>query len=134
MKKILTPRLQDRFAYLVRVYLEENNLGQGTLAANLGIQRTHLNMLLNSKRILSAHYLEPFLIGGMMAVKDIYDGKPETSREAKFWATMDVASRKALIDNIIEIESMGGDVEEITKLWLMIKKKGYDPKVTADIK
>ena len=113
MRRINLSRLQKRFEYLVRSYLESNDLTQGELADTIGIQRTHLNLLLSGKRPLSAYYIFQFIRTGVFKMSEINDGKADTEREQKFWKTASEAENIALLAKIANLREKGIDVEAL---------------------
>jgi len=124
MKRLLLGRLNGRFRKLVLAYLQKYETNQKLLADWMGIQESVLSELLreDSRRAVSAYYLEMFIRKGVFTVAEIDDGKRESDKERAFW------ERVAKIDKInqllAEAERLG--VEVIPPLQSMIdavKKK-----------
>jgi len=63
MKSINLKRLQGRYITLVNSYLNKEKISQKELANKIGQNESILCDLLNNKRVLSALYLLPALIG-----------------------------------------------------------------------
>jgi len=110
VRRLVLDRLQTKFASLVERYMDENGLNQGELANQIGIQRTHLNLLLSGKRQLSAYYVFNFIRCGVFKVDQLYDGKSETAREKDFWSTAREAENIALLSRIAKLREKGIDV------------------------
>ncbi len=86
-KRLTLDRLRPRFIALVQKYMDKNKLNKSEMAKLVAMQRTHLSSLMNNSadRPLSAYYLQKFIQRGIITVKEIYDGKAESDREADFW-------------------------------------------------
>lgn len=114
MKRLDLNRLSGRFSKLVNKYMRDNDLSQTDIAKLVGMQRTHLNNLLNQSgdRPLTGYYILKFLSKGVFTVKQIYDGKPVDQKESEFWRTAREAENMALLSFIAQIrEKKGVDVE-----------------------
>jgi plasmid maintenance system antidote protein VapI len=114
MKKIDLSRLHARFGVLLERYMAGHRLKQGQVAKCIGMQRTHLNALINAKRPLSAHHLIKFIIRGIVKVSDIKDDcheRPE--REMEFWAVATEAENISLLKKIARLRQHGVDVERL---------------------
>ena len=118
MKKIIIERLWDRFIFLVKKYLKENQLTQGQLAEIVDMQRSHLCALLNKapKRKLSVYYLFKFIQKGIIKVSEIYDEKAENKREIDFWKQAREAENMNLLAKIARIREHGTDVEKFLEI------------------
>ena len=114
-KKIVITRLQKKFSQLVKAYLKQEGLSQSQLAKMVGIQRTHLNALLNCspKRKLSAYYLFQFIKKGVLRVEEICDGKANTEKEVEFWKQAKEAENLALLGKIARLREKGIDVQDL---------------------
>ena len=110
-KRLLIPRLQDRFISLVEYYLDRNRLTQYELAEYVGIPSSHLSNLLHKKRTLSASYILNFIVKGVFMANELYDGRALTETEKEFWTTVDAFQRIKLLHKIVSAEKMGLDVE-----------------------
>ena len=118
MKKINLVRLWDKFIVLVLAYMKENDLTQGQLAKIVGMQRTHINALLNRyhKRPLSGYYLLKFISKGIITVKQIYDSEEETEREEDFWNQAKEAENYKLLAKIARIRKSGTDIDKFLEI------------------
>ena len=114
MKKINISRLQDRFIQLVTAYMQEHGMTQQDLAKTVGIQRTHVNALLNSAcdRPLTAYYLWKFIMKGVVKVSDIQDGKETDGREKDFWETASEVGNIATLKKIAKLRKAGFDIDK----------------------
>jgi len=126
VKRLTLERLQDRFMGLIQRHLDENDQTQGELAEQLQMQRTHLNMLLNGTRPLSAYYVMKCIQRGVFKVADIYDGNATTKREEEFWATASEAENHALLHRIARLRRKGIDVDSY--LNIIDPESNGDPK------
>ena len=115
MKRLILNRIWDRFVCLVKKYMKENDLTQKQMAELIGIQRPHLNNLLNKnpKRQLSAYYVWLFLRRRIFTVTEIYDGQAETERESEFWETADEGSNFKILGKIARLRKKGIEIEKI---------------------
>jgi len=113
MKRLMLDRLHSKFTKLVKDYMQKEGVNQGELADLVGIQRTHLNMLLNGNRPLSGYYIFMFLKNGVFAVNDIYDGKSDNQREQDFWAGATEATNLALLVRIARLRKKGIDINAL---------------------
>jgi ribosome-binding protein aMBF1 (putative translation factor) len=66
MKSLNLKRLQGRYITLVNSYLNKEKISQKELANKIGQNESILCDLLNNKRVLSALYLLPALIGAFL--------------------------------------------------------------------
>ena len=112
-KRILLDRLLPRFVALCKAYMENEGINQGKLAVRVGIQRSHLNAILNGGRSLSAYYLHLFVRQGIIGVKQIYDEKPESERESEFWETAEESENFKLLGKLARLRKIGIDIEDI---------------------
>jgi hypothetical protein len=114
MKKINISRLQDRFIQLVTAYMQEHGMTQQDLAKTVGIQRTHVNALLNSAcdRPLTAYYLWKFIMKGVVKVNDIQDGKGTDGREKDFWEMASEVENIATLKKIAKLRKAGFDIDK----------------------
>ena len=110
VRRLIIDRLQGRFEVLINKYLEKEGISKGDLARIVGIQQTHLSLLLHRKRPLSGYYLFQFIRSGIFKVADIYDNKPESEREADFWRMASEAENISLLNRIAKIRAKGVDV------------------------
>jgi len=118
MKKILLTRLWDKFISIVLAYLEKENMTQQELADLVGMQRSHLNALLNKSpgRPLSAYYLLKFIRVGVVKVSQIYDKKATDEREVDFWKQAKEAANLKLLAKIARIREKGIDIDKFLDL------------------
>jgi transcriptional regulator with XRE-family HTH domain len=114
-KKLILTRLHPRFSFLMREYIFKHGMTQQALADKVGMQRSHLNALLMGKetRPLSAYYLFKFILKGVIMVTEIYDGAPDSDREADFWDTAKESENIALLKRIARMRKKGYDIEKI---------------------
>lgn len=113
MKRIDLTRLQPKFSGMVVSYLKSNRIIQAELAERVGIQRGHLNEIINGRRKLSAYYLMKFIREGIVKVADINDNQATVEREKSFWQQASEAENYATLKKIAELRNLGGNVEEI---------------------
>jgi hypothetical protein len=87
MRRINLERLQPNFKVLVTRYLRKNKMKKVSLSWAVGIPRQHLSNLLSPvrSRKLSAYYVFKFITRNVFSVRQIYDHRPESQREARFW-------------------------------------------------
>lgn len=116
MKNINLHRLQSRFIQNMIQFSRDNKFTHKALAAKIRQNESILCDILNNKRVLSALYLLPALEGGIMTVDDIYDGQPETPREAAFWARQRNTENPELMKLANRIIDAGGDPIAILEL------------------
>ena len=118
MKKIIIIRLWDKFIFLIKRYLKENNLTQGQLAEIVDMQRSHLCALLNKSpgRKFSAYYLFKFIQKGIIEVSEIHDEEEENDREVNFWKMATEAENSKLLAKIARIREQGHDVDKFLEL------------------
>jgi len=115
MKKILLIRLWDDFIYLIKKHLEYHEMTQQELADLVGMQRSHLNALLNKSehRPLTAYYLLKFIRKGIIKLEDIMDEKATDEREIEFWLQAKEAENLKLLGKIARLRKKGVDIEGI---------------------
>ena len=113
MKRLDLVRLQPKFSFLAASYLKQHRITQTELAAKIGMQRGHVNELINGKRKLSAYYLMKFIKEGIVKVAEIKDGKIESEREESFWNQASEAENYDTLKQIAELRKLGGNVKEI---------------------
>lgn len=116
MKKILIPRLQNRFFELVDIYLQKNDINQKQLAEMVGIKQSHLSALKpnakkKSKRILSMNYIFKFILKGVFRMEDIYDGKAKSEREKEAWELCELCENIPFLKKINKASKLGCDIE-----------------------
>jgi len=116
MKKILVPRLQNRFYELVDIYMKRNDINQKQLAEMVGIKESHLSALKpkakkKSKRILSMNYIFRFILKGVFRMEDIYDGKAENEREEEAWELCEMCENIPFLKKINKARKLGCDIE-----------------------
>lgn len=118
MKKILLIRLWNIFIRLVKKYMAEHNFTQQEMADLVGMQRSHLNALLNKSpgRPLSAYYLLKFIRKGVVAVHEINDDKATAKRERDFWSQAREAENLKLLSKIARIREQGVDFEKFLEI------------------
>ena len=119
MKKIDLTRLSDKFAESVREYISEHDLTQQQVADKVGMQRSHLNALLNKSpnRPLTAYYLLKFIRVGVIKVEQIYDEDEATDREIDFWKQAREAENNHKLSGKIErIREKGVDFEKFLEI------------------
>lgn len=109
MKCIDLSRIQSAFIRKAKDYLAKHEMTKKALAAKIGQHQSICNDLINNKRGLSALYLLPYLEGGIMTASEIYDGKPQTEKERKWWARQLLMENPRLIDAAARVEAAGGD-------------------------
>jgi len=114
MKKINVSRLQKTFVALIKEYMKKRNLNQGQMAKMVGIQRPHLNALLNfsPERPLTAYYLWRFLRRGILSVSQIKDDKVESERELEFWETASEAENLDFLRRIAVLRKKQVDLDK----------------------
>ena len=114
MKKINICRLQEKFAKLVNDYLADNQINQEQLAKLVGLQRSHVNALLNLSptRPLTAYYLWKFIVKGVVKVKDIKDDANINGREKEFWDMASEAENIATLKKIAALRRAGFDIDK----------------------
>lgn len=115
MKRLDLSRLNFRFTKLVRAYMQDNDMSQKDIAEVVGMQRTHLNALLNQsgERPLTGYYVLKFLSKGIFGVKQIYDGKAKDEKEKDFWKTANEAENIGLLQRIARLREKGIDIDAI---------------------
>jgi len=118
MKKILLTRLWTVFVQLVNKYMSDHNMTQQELADLVGMQRSHLNAMLNKapSRPLSAYYLLKFIRKGVITVAQIKDGQIESDREQEFWDQAKEAENLKLLSKIARIRQQGIDFEKFLEI------------------
>ena len=118
MKKIKLIRLWNLFITLVGKYMADNGITQQELADKVGMQRSHLNALLNKSenRPLTAYYLLKFIRAGVISVNQIKDDKAETDREKEFWMQAKEAENLKLLGKIARIRAEGVDFEKFLEI------------------
>lgn len=114
-KKINLKRLADIFIRLVTEYMSRHKMDQGEMAKFVGMQRAHLNRMLNKApdRPLSAYYLFKFVRKGVIKVNQIDDRVRESEREQEFWDMAKEAENMALLSKIARIRKLGVDMTEV---------------------
>ena len=112
-KRIDVSRLQDRFVKLVKHYMIKHDLTQQELADRIGMERTHINALLNEKRKLSTYYIWIFIRGGVLKASDIDDGKAESKDEEEFWQIAKEAENTGTLSKIAQLRKQGVDVDAL---------------------
>ena len=118
MKKILLTRLWDVFISLVVKYMTNNGITQQEMADMVGMQRSHLNALLNrsEKRPLTAYYLLKFIRAGVISVTEIRDNRVDNDREKEFWSQAKEAENLKLLGKIARIRAEGVDFENFLEI------------------
>ena len=118
MKKILFTRLWDVFISLVVKYMTNNGITQQEMADMVGMQRSHLNALLNrsEKRPLTAYYLLKFIRAGVISVTEIRDNRVDNDREKEFWSQAKEAENLKLLGKIARIRAEGVDFENFLEI------------------
>ncbi len=119
-KRIDISRLQDQFVKLVKQYMSRNGMTQQELADKVGMERSHINALLNGKRKLSTYYAWGFIRGGILKASDLYDGKEASKDEEDFWKTAKEAENTGTLRMIAQLREQGVDVD--TLLQALLKK------------
>jgi len=123
MKKILVPRLQDRFLELVGQYQTQHDMNQKQLCELVGIPETHLPALkpkapeLN-RRILSMNYIFKFILKGVFSMADIYDGKTVDKREEEAWEICELCEDLPLLKEINKARKAGCDIKGYVRGYL----------------
>jgi len=124
MKKIMLTRVQPKFVQLVRAIMDSQNLTQKQLAQILDIPEPNLSNLMKIdpdtglyKRKLSNTYLSPFFKKRLIKVPEIFDGKPETDRETRYWKSARVIQDDEMADLIADLEDDGVDVKAMLKAY-----------------
>jgi len=118
MKKIKLTRLWDVFVSLVLGYMSEHGITQQELADKVGMQRSHLNALLNKSenRPLTAYYLLKFIRSGVISVNQIRDNKEDCDREKEFWMQAKESENLKLLGKIARIRALGTDFEKFLEI------------------
>ncbi len=57
-----------------------------------------------------------------MTAKELYDGKPATEKERKFWARQILTENPILVDTANEYIELGGDPVDFLKMGIAIKR------------
>lgn len=109
MKCIDLSRLQPAFIRKANEYMAEHDMTKKALAEKINQHQSICNDLLNNQRGLSALYLLPYLDGGIMTANEIYDGKPQTEKERRWWARQMLMENPRLIDAAARVTAAGGD-------------------------
>ena len=112
-KRIDVSRLQGQFVKVVKQYMSKHDLTQQELADRIGMERTHINALLNGKRKLSTYYIWLFIRGGVLKASDIDDGNPESKGEEEFWQTAKEAENTSTLRRIVQLREQGVDVDAL---------------------
>ena len=112
-KRIDIERLHPHFNQLVRRYMDIHDLTQQDLADRIGLERSHVNGLINDKRALTTYYVWAFLRGGVMLTSDIYDGRAQSKVEEEFWQTAKEAENLSNLRKIGELRKRGANVGEL---------------------
>lgn len=129
MKCIFLSRIQPAFIKKAMEYLSEHDMTKKALAEKIGQHQSICNDLLNNKRGLSALYLLPYLQGGIMVASEIYDGKPETDRERRWWARQLLMENPRLVEAASRVEAAGGDpVAELEFRASLLESKTKKPR------
>lgn len=120
MKKINISRLQPRFSEILIRYMEDHQMNQQQLAKFVGIQRSHLNALLNGSpdRPLTAYYLWKFILKGIVKVAQIKDDADVNGREKDFWEMASEAQNTSTIKTLTALRRLGFPVDEHLKILL----------------
>jgi hypothetical protein len=123
-RKVMLDRLQDRFASIVEEIVNnprhkahqrtKKELAEyvglkGPLLTALTLKREDKAGSMRYPTRLSNTYLMPFIVKGVIMVDQIFDGKPESERERRFWR------RASLQEAINEAESQGLDPEKLLR-------------------
>jgi len=118
MKKINITRLWDIFISLIKSYMSEHGMTQQDMADKVGMQRSHLNALLNKSdgRPLTAYYLLKFIKEGVIKVDQIRDGKEEKAHEKEFWMQAKEAENLELLGKIARIRAEGVDFKKFLEI------------------
>ena len=116
MKKILVPRLQNRFLELVAEYQSKNDINQKELCKLVGIPETHLPAFKpkapkNNRRILSMNYIFKFILKGVIRMDDIYDGKAESEREEEARELCELCENIPFMKKVNKARKLGCDIE-----------------------
>lgn len=122
-KRLLLPRLQDRFISLITFYLEHNRVKQEELASFVGIPPSHLSNLLHKKRTLSATYILTFIVKGVIMANELHDGRALTETEREFWETVDAFQRIGLLHKVVAAEKLGLNVEALLDSYIKTQGK-----------
>ena len=128
MKKILIPRLQSRFIELILDYKSRHKISQQEIAKIVGTPPSTISNLKTGDRILSASYILKFINKGIFRVDDIYDGKPESSREIEFWELARLAEIKPLSKKIAYARELGLDIEAFLDGYIYSVEKKRNPR------
>ena len=104
----------SQFKILVEAYLSRRNISSTKLADMIGIDKSHLSNLLTGKRVLSAHYLAKFIMGGIFTVDDLTKGQDviaDTAGEKRFWSMAKAFECGTTLEKIATMKSWGVDVD-----------------------
>lgn len=108
MRRIDLSAYQSKFTTLIYNYLSVHGMEQQKLSGLVGIQPIELSNLLTGKRKLSANYLMPFIVRGVIRVEQLYDGNKDVSdKELEFWSMAKIMEEKELLIKIARLRSRG---------------------------
>ena len=118
MKKIKLIRLWDKFITLALAYMSDHGITQQELADMVGMQRSHLNALLNRSdgRPFTAYYLLKFIRAGVISVAQIRDNNEDCDREKEFWMQAKESENLKLLGKIARIRALGTDFENFLEI------------------
>jgi DNA-binding XRE family transcriptional regulator len=114
MKQIIVERLHKKFIKLVDEFLYFNDIQKMDLAKDVGISPQLFSQLMSpdikSRRKLSIHYCQLFITAGVFTADDIYDNKPESNEEKRFWRLMQIAEFDNVLDDLFDLKDMGVNI------------------------
>lgn len=89
-------------------------MNQQELARLVGLQRSHVNALINSAsdRPLTAYYLWKFIVKGVVKVSQIQDNVEVNGRERDFWEMASEAENIATLKKIARLRKAGFDIDK----------------------
>jgi hypothetical protein len=127
MKNVNLKRLQPAYIRKMKAFMYHHDLNKQECADRIGQNYSIFCDLMNEQRELSALYLLPAIQGGAMTAKEIYDKKPETEKEKKFWARQILMENDSLVDAASEFIEAGGDPVEFLKMGAIMRRSQIEP-------
>jgi hypothetical protein len=134
MRRRLLPRLQDNFVKLVKDHVEREQrqdaaYNYSSLAKRVGVSQPILSRLLSKedrgkfKKVLSEHYVIPFILEGIFTVKQLYGGISDlnaTEQESK--TRLENIESKPLMDILVQLRRYY-DIDELSSEFELILKR-----------
>ena len=125
MKRLNLSYLQKIVAELLIKYQGKHGLSQQELADIIGIQRSHLNALINGGRTLTGYYLHFMISRGVISLTQIQEhiNDEMSEREKQYWAEIEIVDNHALIAKLAKLKKVGFDIEGYIDGILSVTKK-----------